>query len=121
MEARVATVKLHRTGCEYAKQLINEGKVVRDDRDAWSEHQPSAQEENRFIEEHGWAQYGKWHLAVDDGARVNTKGHYKFPYGDFKNIHRCAVMSAEVRASQRKNAEIEAAAAELHGMIEEAR
>jgi hypothetical protein len=120
METRVATVKLHRTGFEYAKQLINERKFVHDDRDQWSEHQPSAEDENKFIEEHGWAEYGKWHLAVDTGARLNTKGHYKFPYGDFQKLHRCAVLAAEVRAGQRKYGDIEAAAAHLHGQIDEA-
>ena len=31
----------------------------------WSEHQPSAQEENEYIEEYGFEQYGKWYLGVD--------------------------------------------------------
>ena len=43
-------VKLNRTAYEYAKRLIADGRTVLDDRDAWSEHQPSAQDENRFIE-----------------------------------------------------------------------
>jgi hypothetical protein len=30
-------VKLNRKGFEFAKELVSEGKVVRDDRDAWSE------------------------------------------------------------------------------------
>jgi hypothetical protein len=41
-----------------------------------------------------------------------------FPYGDFENVHRCGVLSAEVRAGQRKYADIEAAASHLHGMID---
>jgi hypothetical protein len=119
MAVRVTTVKLNRSGFDHAKRLVDQGKVVRDDRDSWSEHQPSAEVENRFIEAHGFAEYGKWHLGIDTDANVNTKGHYKFPYGDFTKVHRCGVLSAEVRAGQRKYADIEAAAANLHGMIDE--
>jgi hypothetical protein len=111
-------VKLHRPGYDHAKQLVGDGHVVLDDRDAWSEHQPSANEENAFIAEHGYSEYGRWHLGVDDELGVETKGRYKFPYGDFKDVHRCAVLSAESRAGQRKYDDIEAAAAHLHGMLE---
>src|SRR5258708_15124214 len=36
---------------EFAKKLIDERRVVLDVRDDWSEHQPSAQQENEFIQE----------------------------------------------------------------------
>ena len=48
------SVKLNRKAFEHGKGLVNEGKFVFDERDAWSEHQPSAQEENDFIERHGF-------------------------------------------------------------------
>jgi hypothetical protein len=111
-------VKLSKVAFEHAKRLINAGKVVKDDRDAWSEHEPSAEQENEFIEKHGYAEYGKWHLGVDDEQDEDTKKRYKFPYGDFKKIHRCALLSAESRAGQYKYADIETAAHQLHGMIE---
>jgi len=111
-------VKLNRSGYEHAQHLVEKGKVVLDERDDWSEHQPSAAEENAFIEEHGYGEYSKWHLGVDDEKPRDTKGHYKFPYGDFENVHRCAVLAAESRAGQRKYADIESAAAHLHGMLE---
>ena len=91
-------VKLNTTAFEFAKELIAKGKAVLDDRDAWSEHQPSAQKENEFIRQHGLREYGKWHLGVDDAAGEDTKGRYKFPYGDFENIHLCTVLAAESRA-----------------------
>jgi hypothetical protein len=111
-------VKLNNSGYDHAKRLIEDGRVVLDERDDWSEHQPSAEDENRFIEEHGWDEYGKWHLATDDEHREETKGHYKFPYGDFRDIHRCGVLAAESRAGQRKYFDVETAAAHLHGMLE---
>jgi hypothetical protein len=112
-------VKLHRSAYEHAKTLIQEKKFVRDERDAWSEHQPSATQENEFIRLHGWSEYGKWHLGVDDDEKPETKGHYRFPYGDFHRVHRCALLAAESRAGQYKHDDIEKAAAHLHGMIDE--
>jgi hypothetical protein len=112
------TVKRHDPGYRHARKLIADGRVVLDDRDAWSEHQPSAPEENAFIEAHGYREYGRWHLAIDDARPADTKGHYKFPYGDFGDVHLCAVLSAESRAGQRKYADVQAAAAHLHGMLE---
>ncbi len=111
-------VQLNQSAFRNARRLINEGNVVADDRDAWSEHQPSTQEENEFIREHGFDEYGKWHLGIDDQQDKNRKRRYKFPYGDFRNVHRCAILSAESRAGQYKYFDIENAAAHLHGMID---
>jgi hypothetical protein len=112
------SVKLNTTGYAHARDLALAGKFVYDDRDNWSEHQPSADEENAFIEEHGWTAYSKWHLGVDDDERKETKGHYKFPYGDFNLVHRCGVLSAESRAGQRDYYDIEVAAAHIHGILD---
>ena len=114
-------VKLNRTAFAYAQELVRAGKVVADDRDAWSEHQPSAQDENEFIRLHGFTEYARWHLGVDDEEDPETKRRYKFPYGDFSKVHRCAVLSAESRAAQYKHHDIQEACAHLHGMIEAVR
>ena len=111
-------VKLNRTAFEHAKELITKGRFVYDDRDAWSEHQPSAQQENDFIRLHGFGEYGKWYLGINDEKGEDTKGRYEFPYGDFQKVHRCGVITAESRAGQYKHLDIENAAAHLHGMIE---
>jgi hypothetical protein len=111
-------VKLRRSSYEYAQQLVRDGHVVIDDRDAWSEHQPSAGQENEFIERHGMDDYGRWHLGVDDELGKDAKGRYKFPYGDFEDVHRCGVISAESRAAQYDYGDIKDAAAHLHGMLE---
>ncbi|HZP64635.1 MAG TPA: hypothetical protein VFB28_14570 [Terriglobales bacterium] len=111
-------IKVNKTAFNHAKDLIDQGYVVIDERDAWSEHQPSTREENEFIREHGYEQYGKWHLGIDDEQEEETKRRYSFPYGDFKNVHRCALLSAESRAGQYKHFDIENAVAHLHGMID---
>ena len=111
-------VKLNKSAFDHAKKLINEGHVVLDERDTWSEHQPSAEEENKFIRAHGFGEYAKWHLGIDDEEDEENKGRYKFPYGDFEDVHRCGVISAESRAGQYKYQDIENAAAHLHGMLD---
>jgi len=47
-----------------------------------------------------------------------TKGRYKFPYGDFEKVPRCGVISAESRAAQQDYDDIDKAIAHLHGMID---
>jgi hypothetical protein len=112
------SVQLNGSGYEHAQKLAREGHVVLDERDDWSEHQPTAAEENGFIREHGTEDYARWHLGIDRSHPEGTKERYKFPYGDFEDVHRCAVLAAESRAGQRKYEEIELAAAHLHGMLE---
>src|SRR5260221_14571465 len=103
-------VRLSERSFEFAKKLIDERRVVLDVRDA--------QQENEFIQEHGFSEYGRWYLGVDDEYAEDNKSRHKFPYGDFKNAYRCGVISAEVQAAQRKYADIEVAAAHLHDMNE---
>jgi hypothetical protein len=106
-------IKLSRKSLDYARQLIAEGKYVLDDTRSWSDHRPSAADENRFIARHGFEKYSLWYLGVDQDARPNTKRRYRFPYGDFKKIHRCGVLSAEYRAMERGYDDIRRAAAQL--------
>ena len=112
------TVTLNRRAFEHAKELINEGRIVLDERDAWSEHRPTAEHENEFIRLHGFAIYGRWYLGINDEKPEQTKGYYEFPYGDFSKVHRCGVLSAESRAGQYQHYDIENAVAHLHGMLD---
>src|SRR3977135_3511294 len=62
-EASMA-VTLNRRAFEHAKKLIGEGKFVFDERDAWSEHQPSTKEENELIRLHGLPESGRGGVGV---------------------------------------------------------
>jgi hypothetical protein len=115
------TVKLSRRSYAHARRLIEQGNFVVDERDAWSEHRPSTRAENDFIKQHGFREYGKWYLGIDDSKSENQKGRYKFPYGDFTNVHLCGVLTIESRAGQYRYLEIERAAVHLHGMLEAAK
>jgi hypothetical protein len=111
-------VRLNQRAFAHAQDLIAAGAYVLDDRDAWSEHQPSTQQENDFIARHGIGEYATWHLGMDDEQDEDNKGRYTFPYGDFEKVHRCGLLAAESRAGQRKYYDIELAVAHLHGMLE---
>ncbi len=113
-------VKLNKQAFEHATELIEQGKFVFDEKDMWSEHQPSTQEENEYIREHGFGGYAQWFLGIDTDEDEDNKGRYKFPYGDFEKVHRCGVLAAESRAGQYKYDDIEDVAAHLHGMIDAA-
>jgi hypothetical protein len=111
-------IKVNLAALEHAKNLIQQGHVVVDKRNAWSEQQPSAAEENEFIRQHRFEEYAKWHLGIDDSHAENTKARYKFPYGDFKNVHRSALLAARNRARQYQHYDVEKATIELIQAIE---
>jgi hypothetical protein len=112
-------IKVNRRAVQHARSLIERHRVVLDDRDAWRKHRPTARQRDIYIEANGIRAYGTWFLAIDDQAAEGTKARHRFPYGDFHSVHRCAVLSAQVRASQYKYRDVEAAAAQLHRMLDE--
>ncbi len=99
-------IELNRPALKQARSLVRDGKVVRDERDAWSEAAPSTEQENRFIEKNGWTEYSHWHLGIDKSENPETKQAYSFPIGDFRTVHRSGVISAESRAGQYDHTEI---------------
>lgn len=113
------TVKLNKKALENARSLLKKGDVVHDSRDDWSEDAPSTDVQNRFIEKNGWDAYALWHLGVDDEANEETKKRYSFPYGDFKKLHRCAVISLESRATQNDDDDISEATKKLLAEIDD--
>src|SRR5437868_8470024 len=116
-DTRSKRVSLNEPSVLYAQELIGQNRFIADQRNSWSEHQPSAGEENEFIRQHGFEEYAKWHLGIDDRHAENTKARYKFPFGDFKNIHRSALLAAKNRARQYGYDDIKNAANRLLEMI----
>lgn len=110
------SIKVNENAVAFASQLIQEGHLIADGKGAWREHKPLPAVENEFIRVHGFAEYAKWHLGVDERYAVNTKRRYKFPYGDFINVHRCGLLAAKARAAEYKYHHIEDAAARLIGI-----
>lgn len=112
-------IELNEPALRQARALVRDGKVVRDERDDWSEAAPSADDENGFIEKNGWTEYSHWHLGIDKSENRETKGAYSFPIGDFRKVHRSGVISAESRAGQYGHDEIRDALKKLLDLIDE--
>jgi hypothetical protein len=104
-------IRLNQEAVDYAQNLIKGRQYERNS--DWSEAQPSAQEENNFIDENGWVAFAKWHLAYDTGASEETKSRYKFPLGDFKKLHRSALVAAKQRAGSEDYNDVQSAADRL--------
>jgi hypothetical protein len=107
------TVQLNGKALSHSRGLVRRNEITHYGRDAWSEHAPSTEEGNAFIDKNGMAEYAKWHVGEDTDKTEGTKGRYLFPYGDFKKVHRCAVISGESRAGQNDHVSIERAFKEL--------
>ena len=98
------TYRVNKDGVAQARKLIDAGKY--DDDTEWSEAAPSADDENAEIERHGYDGFGAWHLAVDPDASEETKKRYAFPYGDFAEVNRAALIHGKQRAVQNDHDEI---------------
>ena len=111
------TVKLNGRAYEHAKRLIEQGKFVHDDREAWSDHHPPTQIEEEFIKHNGLFEYGKWFLGINDDYIDAGARHYELAHGDFDNVHRCGILATRDRARQERCADVENAAADLLAAI----
>lgn len=113
------TVKLNGCAYEHAKRLIQEGKFIDDERDAWSDHHPSTLTENKFIQENGLFKYSKWFLGANDEYKEESSRYYELPYGDFENVHRCGILAARNRAIDNNYFDVENAASDLLAAIDQ--
>jgi hypothetical protein len=107
----VPSYQVNDEGVRKARELIDQGKV--DTTTEWSEAAPTTDEENAVIDKDGYDGYSAWHLAVDPEASEDTKGRFRFPYGDFTKVNRAALIHAKQRAAQNDHTEVEKAADRL--------
>jgi hypothetical protein len=96
---------------QHAKTLIDDGHI--DTETEWSKAAPSTEDENEVIDKEGYDGFGRWHLGIDKDASEDTKSRYGFPFGDFRNVNRAALIHAKQRASQNDHHELAKAADEL--------
>ena len=115
------SVILIRRSFEHAQNLIKNFECEYDNWGEWSLHRPTRGLEKRFINEHGFSAFALWHLAEDDEIEERSRKRYKFAYGDFHKVHRCAVLTVESDAARNEHYEVQTAAVYLHGMLEELR
>ena len=113
----MSRMKVNEDAVAKAKSMIKSHHYVLDS--DWSEAQPSSTDENKYLDRHGWGDYGDWFLAIDTDGREETKDRYNFVYGDFSRLHRSGLIAAKQRAAQYDHNTIEAAADELLTMLDE--
>ena len=99
-----------------ARQLIDARQYVLDS--DWGQVQPNAEAQNTYLESHSWAAYGAWHLALTEGASDETKARFAFVVGDFRRVHRTALIACVYRASEWRHKEVELAAHELLQLLD---
>lgn len=107
----MATYELNAAAVARAERLIDARQIVLDS--DWSDVQPKAGGENAFLERHSWDEYAEWHLGLTFGASDETKARHAFVYGDFRRVHRSALIACVYRASEWRHKSIELAAHEL--------
>jgi len=103
--------KVNRKAVAHARKLIDDGHYVVDS--DWGEVQPSADDENRYLNTHTWPEYGAWFLGLTEGANEETKARHAFVFGDFKKIHRSGIIASHYRAAEWRHKEVELAAHRL--------
>src|SRR5262245_44760508 len=107
----MASYKLNNKAVVRARKLIEARQYVLES--DWEEAQPSATDENAFLERRSWDEYGAWHLGLTDGQSDETKARYAFVFGDLRRIHRMGLIACVFRASQWRHKAIELAAHDL--------
>jgi hypothetical protein len=109
--ARVATYAVNELAVEHASGLIEARQYVLDS--DWGEVQPDAAAQNTFLERHSWEDYSLWHLGLTEGSAEETKARYAFVCGDFRRVHRSALIACCYRAMEWRHKAVERAAYEL--------
>lgn len=96
---------------ERCRELIDAHQYVV--RSRWQDVQPTAEDQNEFLERHSWDEYAAWHLGLTDGAADETKGRYAFVFGDLRRVHRSGLIACVYRASEWEHKDVELAAHDL--------
>ena len=107
----MATYTVNKDAVAFARELIDKRQYVLDS--DWGEVQPSADDQNAYLDKHSWDEYAAWHLGLTDGANDETKARYAFVYGDFRRVHRIGLIACVYRASEWRHKEVELAAHDL--------
>jgi hypothetical protein len=107
----VASYEVNSAAVENARRLIDARQYILES--DWGDVQPSSDDENAFLDRHSWKEYAAWHLGLTVGANDETKARHAFVFGDFRRVHRSALIACVYRASEWRHKDIELAAHDL--------
>lgn len=113
----MAEYSVNKRAVARATHLIDAHQYVLDS--DWGVAQPDTDAQNAYIEAHGWRNYGEWHVALNKDANDETKGRYAFVFGDFRRVHRAALIACVYRASEWRHKGVEIAAHNLLQRLDE--
>jgi hypothetical protein len=114
----MASYTLNDRAVAHARRLIDARQYVLDS--DWGDVAPIADDENAFLKNHSWDEYADWHLGLTEGASDKTKARYAFVCGDFRRVHRTALIACVYRASEWRHKAIELAAHDLLQRLDKA-
>ena len=109
-------VVLNQQALENARRLLDEGRYMINT--VWGTSAPTHDEETEYVEKHGWNTYSEWYLGVDLDEPADSTARYKFPYGNFRKLHRSGVIAAKQRAAQSHYDDIVEGANELLDLLD---
>jgi hypothetical protein len=98
-------------GVAHCRELIDAHQYVL--RSEWGDVQPTAEQQNAFLEKHSWDEYAAWHLGLTVGAGDETKGRCAFVFGDLRRVHRSGLIACVYRAAEWNHKDVELAAHDL--------
>lgn len=101
---------------DQARRLIESRQYVLDS--DWGDVQPDAEAQNAYLERHSWDDYAAWHLGLTEGANDETKARHAFVCGDFRRVHRTALIACVYRASEWRHKDVELAAHDLLQLLD---
>ncbi|WP_456825807.1 hypothetical protein [Cellulomonas sp. P5_E12] len=107
----MASYTVNTSAVAHVRSMIDAHQYVLDS--DWGESQPDAAAQNAYLERHSWSDYSDWHLGLTDGATEQTKARYAFVAGDFRRVHRSALIACVFRASEWRHKDVELAAHDL--------
>lgn len=112
----VAVYRVNDEAVEHVRARITAHQYVLDS--DWGAVQPDAAAQNAFLGRHSWPEYAAWHLGLTEGATDGTKARYAFVAGDFRRVHRSALIACVYRASEWRHKEVELAAHDLLQLLD---
>jgi hypothetical protein len=107
----MARYAVNEAAVAHVAQLIDKRQYVLES--DWGQVQPKAEEQNAYLDHHTWQEYAAWHLGLTEGATDETKARYAFVVGDFRRVHRTALIASVYRASEWWHKDVELAAHDL--------
>ena len=78
----MASYSVNPSAVDRARRLIDNRQYVVNS--SWGEVQPTADDENAFLESHSWDEYAEWHLGLTEGAKDHTKGPWPMEWWEMR-------------------------------------